>query len=117
MKVVAMRESKDLSKITTFELFSDLEAYEFDIDRRKDEETSTSKVRTPVAAAAESNTIVESEDDQDKLALFIKKPGHFIKDYLYLETKKYSDDEREDMAERKKKQDKDLGHCYLNLEK
>ncbi|KAL8471720.1 hypothetical protein ACS0TY_029097 [Phlomoides rotata] len=48
MKVVAMRESKDLYKITTFELFSYLKAYEFDIDRRRDEETSTSKVTTPV---------------------------------------------------------------------
>ncbi|KAL8457775.1 hypothetical protein ACS0TY_035594 [Phlomoides rotata] len=38
MKVVAMRESKDLSKTSTFELFSDLMAFEFDIDRRKDED-------------------------------------------------------------------------------
>ncbi|KAL8534689.1 hypothetical protein ACS0TY_010642 [Phlomoides rotata] len=55
MKVVAMRESKDLSKITTFELFSDLKAYEFDINRRKDEETPSSKVTALVAAIAESN--------------------------------------------------------------
>ncbi|KAL8476997.1 hypothetical protein ACS0TY_029337 [Phlomoides rotata] len=32
MKVVAMRESKDLSRISTFELFSHLKAFEFDID-------------------------------------------------------------------------------------
>ncbi|KAL8477327.1 hypothetical protein ACS0TY_029579 [Phlomoides rotata] len=44
MKVVAMRESKDLSKISTFELFSDLKAFEFDIDRWKDGETPSSKV-------------------------------------------------------------------------
>ncbi|KAL8522926.1 hypothetical protein ACS0TY_013034 [Phlomoides rotata] len=46
MKVVVMRESKDLSNITTFGLFSDLKTFEFDIDRRKDEKTSTSKVIT-----------------------------------------------------------------------
>ncbi|KAL8555951.1 hypothetical protein ACS0TY_003681 [Phlomoides rotata] len=66
-KVVAMRESTDLSKITTFELFLDLKANEFDIDRRKDEETSTSKV-----TSAESNTTAESEDEQDEMTLFIR---------------------------------------------
>ncbi|KAL8469902.1 hypothetical protein ACS0TY_032679 [Phlomoides rotata] len=80
MKVVAMKESKDLSKITTFELFSDLKAFEFDIDRRKDEETSTSKVKTFVAATAKSNQAVESDDDdQDELALFIKQFKKFVK--------------------------------------
>ncbi|KAL8480865.1 hypothetical protein ACS0TY_027403 [Phlomoides rotata] len=66
MKVVAMRESKDLSKISTFELFSDLKAYEVDIDRRKDEVTSTSKVTSLVAA--ESNISAESDDEQDEWA-------------------------------------------------
>ncbi|KAL8520591.1 hypothetical protein ACS0TY_011214 [Phlomoides rotata] len=60
MKVVAMRESKDLSKIYTFELFSNLKAYEFDTNKRKDEDTSSFKVTALVAA--ESNTVVESED-------------------------------------------------------
>ncbi|KAL8542657.1 hypothetical protein ACS0TY_003515 [Phlomoides rotata] len=77
MKVVYMRESKDLSKITTFELFSYLKAFEFDIDKRKDEETSTLKATTLVAA--ESNPDVESEDDQDELALFIKQFKKFVK--------------------------------------
>ncbi|KAL8524302.1 hypothetical protein ACS0TY_014033 [Phlomoides rotata] len=77
MKVISMRESKDLSKITTFELFSDLKAYEFDIDRRKDEETPSSKVTTLVAT--ESNLVADSEYEQDELALFIKKFRKFVK--------------------------------------
>ncbi|KAL8502792.1 hypothetical protein ACS0TY_021782 [Phlomoides rotata] len=71
MKMVAMRESKDLSKISTFELFSDLKAYEFDIDKRKDEETSSSKVT--VVVAANSNVVLESEDEQDEMVLFIRQ--------------------------------------------
>ncbi|KAL8536308.1 hypothetical protein ACS0TY_011798 [Phlomoides rotata] len=132
-----MRESKDLSNITTFELFLDLKAFE-------------------------SNPTVEFEDDQDELALFIKqfkkyvkggkstwkrsqskptgegedskgskgsnsnrylcyncgKPGHFIKDCPYPETKKYSDDERATRIERKRKQDKEMIRALLSeLEK
>ncbi|KAL8515632.1 hypothetical protein ACS0TY_014355 [Phlomoides rotata] len=132
MKVVAMIESNDLSKITTFDLFSDLKAFEFDTDRRNDEDTSTSKVTALVAATAESNQAAESEDDKDELALFIKKfkkfekgegqhgrkPGHFIKDCPYPETKKYADDEKAVRSERNKKQDKKRTRTLLSeLEK
>lgn len=43
MKVVVMRESNDLSKISTFKLFSRLKAFEFDIDKRKETEAFTSR--------------------------------------------------------------------------
>lgn len=36
MMVVAMRKSKDLLRITTYELFSNLKAYEFEMDRREE---------------------------------------------------------------------------------
>ncbi|KAL8476988.1 hypothetical protein ACS0TY_029331 [Phlomoides rotata] len=61
MKVVAMRETKDLSKITTFELFSDLKVYEFDIDQRKDKETPSLNVTALATATADSNQAVKSE--------------------------------------------------------
>ncbi|KAL8529177.1 hypothetical protein ACS0TY_006579 [Phlomoides rotata] len=80
MKVVAKRESKDLSKITTFELFSNLKAFEFDIDRRKDKETPSSKVVALVASTAESSHAVDSESDQDELTLFIKQFRKFVKE-------------------------------------
>ncbi|KAL8473843.1 hypothetical protein ACS0TY_030630 [Phlomoides rotata] len=61
MKVVAMKESKDLSKITTFELFSNLKPFEFDIDRRNDEKTPSSKVIALVASTAESSQAADSD--------------------------------------------------------
>ncbi|KAL8473754.1 hypothetical protein ACS0TY_030559 [Phlomoides rotata] len=79
MKVVAMRESKDLSKISTFELFSDLKAFEFDIDRRKDKETPSSKITALVASTAESSQVVDPDSEQDELALFIKQFRKFVK--------------------------------------
>ncbi|KAL8476327.1 hypothetical protein ACS0TY_028847 [Phlomoides rotata] len=135
MKVVAMRESKDLSKITTFELFSNLNAYEFDIDQRKDEETPSSKVTTLVASTAESNQAADSEiqkfvkvgksylkkgsskpttevkdskaskgsNTNGYICYNCRKPGHFIKDCPYPESKKYTDDEKASRAKRKRK--------------
>ncbi|KAL8542500.1 hypothetical protein ACS0TY_003386 [Phlomoides rotata] len=85
MKVVAMRESKDLSNITIFELFSNLKAFEFDIDRRKDEETPSSKVTAFVASTAESGQATDSDSEQDELTLFIKQFRKFVmggKSYL-----------------------------------
>ncbi|KAL8536698.1 hypothetical protein ACS0TY_012042 [Phlomoides rotata] len=158
MKVVAMRESKDLSRITTFELFSDLKAFEFDIERRKDEETPSSKVTTLIAPTAESGQAADSDSEQDELALFIKqfrkfvkggksymkkgsskptaggkdskvskgtptndylcyncrKPGHFIKDCPYPESKKYTDEEKAARAERKRKQEKERIRALLS---
>ncbi|KAL8488094.1 hypothetical protein ACS0TY_024395 [Phlomoides rotata] len=111
-----MRESKDLSKISTFELFSNLKTYEFDIDRRKDEETSSSKVIALVAT--DSNVVVESEDEQDEMVLFIRKSGHFIKDCSYPETKKYSEEKKSTKAKKKRKQDKErIKALLLELEK
>ncbi|KAL8519985.1 hypothetical protein ACS0TY_010789 [Phlomoides rotata] len=104
-----MSESKDLSKITTFELFSDLKTFEFDIDRRKDEDTTSSKVTTLVASTAESSQAADSDSDQDELALFIKqfrKPGRFMKDCPYPETKRYTNDENASRTERKRKHEK-----------
>ncbi|KAL8456769.1 hypothetical protein ACS0TY_034858 [Phlomoides rotata] len=87
-----MRESRDLSKISIFELFSDLKTFEFDIDRRKDEETSNSKVTTLVAA--DSNATVDSG------------------------VKKYSEDKRVARAERRRKQDKEMvGALLTELDK
>ncbi|KAL8519935.1 hypothetical protein ACS0TY_010752 [Phlomoides rotata] len=49
------------------------------LSRRKDEETSTSKVTALIATTAESNQAAESDDDQDELALFIKQFKKFVK--------------------------------------
>ncbi|KAL8473337.1 hypothetical protein ACS0TY_030241 [Phlomoides rotata] len=158
MKVVVMRESNDLSKITTFELFSDLKAFEFDIDRRKDEETPSSKVTALVASTVESGQTADSDSEQDELALFIKqfrkfvkggksylkkgsskptaegkdfkaskgnttngylcynckKPGHFIKDCPYPESKRYTYEKNAFRAERKMNQQKERIRALLS---
>lgn len=45
MKIVAMRESKNLSYMSLHELFSDLKVYEFEMGKRKEARvTSTSTV-------------------------------------------------------------------------
>ncbi|KAL8481766.1 hypothetical protein ACS0TY_028063 [Phlomoides rotata] len=126
MKVVAMRESKDLSKISTFELFSDLKAFEFDIDRRKDEETPSSKVIALMASTVESGQAADSDTGgkdskaskgnptNDYLCYNCKKPGHFIKDCPYPESKRYTDEENASRAKRKRKQEKERIRALLS---
>ncbi|KAL8481901.1 hypothetical protein ACS0TY_028152 [Phlomoides rotata] len=85
MKVVAMVESNDLSKISTFELFSDLKTYEFDKDTRKDKETSSSKVlaRDGKTARPEATLprawVRSGMDEQNELTLFIRQFKKFDK--------------------------------------
>ncbi|KAL8528794.1 hypothetical protein ACS0TY_006308 [Phlomoides rotata] len=114
MKMVAMRESNDQSKTSTFELFYDLKAFEFDIDRRNDEETPSSKVIALVASTTESNQAVDSDSEQDELALFIKNPGHFTKYCPYPESKRYTDEESASRAEKKRKQEKERIRALLS---
>ncbi|KAL8546421.1 hypothetical protein ACS0TY_006232 [Phlomoides rotata] len=114
MKVVAMRESNDQSKTSTFELFYDLKAFEFDIDRRNDEETPSSKVIALVASTTESSQAVDSDSEQDELTLFIKKPGHFTKYCPYPESKRYTDEESASRAEKKRKQEKERIRALLS---
>lgn len=77
LKVMAMRESKNLSKMNILELFSYLKTCEFEMDRMKEKETSTSMPTALVAV--EKHTANSSGITEEDMTLLMKKFKKFIK--------------------------------------
>lgn len=64
MKVVVMRESKDFSKMTTQEIFSDLKAYEFELDRRSTDGHPCSFKAIDLTAAESNRRDIQTESSR-----------------------------------------------------
>ncbi|XP_073119700.1 uncharacterized protein [Henckelia pumila] len=80
VKIVAMRESKDLDKIELHDLFADLKAYEFELGVRTEEETSTPQVTKALTAANEIPVTKTAEQiTSDAMSLFFKNFGRFMR--------------------------------------
>lgn len=73
MKRIAMKKFKDLSKMFTHELFSDLKAFEFELKRRDTEKISTSKTMTLVAEDSRKKTTESKEKMKEEYTLLLKK--------------------------------------------
>ncbi|XP_047331898.1 glycosyltransferase BC10-like [Impatiens glandulifera] len=77
IKTIAMKESKDLNKIELYDLFIDLNVYEFEINSRNEEEESTSITTQALVTAEEppASTSVKSVEqiNDDAMPLFVKK--------------------------------------------
>ncbi|GAB2292592.1 hypothetical protein Dimus_038213 [Dionaea muscipula] len=86
MKVTAMRETKNLSTTTTFQLFSDLKTYEFELINQKKPKVNNQSVPalvapqvTPQPSKAEEKKEDKKEDLHEQMALLMKKFKKFSK--------------------------------------
>lgn len=76
MKVITMRESKDLSKMTPQESFPNLKAFEFEMNRRDSGEASISKSITLVVV--ENSREDPDDPTNEEFALLSKKFKRFM---------------------------------------
>ncbi|GAB2290264.1 hypothetical protein Dimus_038095 [Dionaea muscipula] len=78
-----MRESKNLTTSTTFQLFSDLKAYEFELTNQEKPKVNTQSVPVLVAPQASPQTTSKAEDKREDLheqmTLLMKKFKKFSK--------------------------------------
>ncbi|XP_073057377.1 uncharacterized protein [Primulina eburnea] len=96
VKTMAMRASRDLNKLELYDLFSDLKAYEFELEVRSGEEpleipptkalVATVNSTATVAPSSSSATAIESTSERsveqisnDAMSLFIKKFLRFMR--------------------------------------
>ncbi|KZV38073.1 hypothetical protein F511_16093 [Dorcoceras hygrometricum] len=85
VKTMAMRELKDLNKLELHDLFSNLKAYEFELETREEAGPSTSQ---PTKALAATTTIEQcslstsksaEQISNDAMSLLVKKFGKFMR--------------------------------------
>ncbi|XP_031124385.1 uncharacterized protein LOC116027100 [Ipomoea triloba] len=85
MKVVAMRDHRDLKTTSTTQIFSDLKAYEFEKETQNDEEPETRNIalvanNQPSSSTPRSNTNPSSDFfTDDQLALFMRRFKRFMR--------------------------------------
>ncbi|GAB2297724.1 hypothetical protein Dimus_031811 [Dionaea muscipula] len=112
MKVTAMRETKNLTTTTIFQLFSDLKAYEFEFQNQDIPKTNPQAVQA-LAASSQKSKDKGKEDLYEQMALLIKK---FKKFSRY--TKKFHKEEssrrpyKQDRDEEDEKKKEDRALCY-----
>ncbi|XP_047336921.1 probable linoleate 9S-lipoxygenase 5 [Impatiens glandulifera] len=85
IKTMTMRESKDLNKIELYDLFTDLKVYEFEINSRNKEGTSTSITFQALVTAEEPPVAIVAKStkqiNDDTMLRFVKSFCHFKADY------------------------------------
>ncbi|XP_031127572.1 uncharacterized protein LOC116029664 [Ipomoea triloba] len=85
MKVVAMRDHRDLKTTSTTQIFSDLKAYEFEKEALNDEEPETRNIALVASQQPSSSTVRSipnpSSDlfTDDQFALFMRKFKRFMR--------------------------------------
>ncbi|XP_073153353.1 uncharacterized protein [Henckelia pumila] len=82
VKTMAMRESKDLNKLELHDLFADLKAYEFELQTREEDQSTSQLTKALTAVKIESPAKSEKLAEQlssDVMSLFVKKFGKFIR--------------------------------------
>ncbi|XP_073136848.1 uncharacterized protein [Henckelia pumila] len=82
VKTMAMRESKDLKKLELHDLFADLKAYEFELQTREEDQSTSQLTKALTAVKIESPAKLEKSAEQlssDVMSLFVKKFGKFIR--------------------------------------
>ncbi|KZV38163.1 hypothetical protein F511_40979 [Dorcoceras hygrometricum] len=84
VKIMAMRESKDLNKMELHDLFANLKAYEFELETRSEAGPSTSQPTKSLAATTAepcSPSTSKSADQlsDDVMSLFVKKFGKYLR--------------------------------------
>ncbi|XP_031112035.1 uncharacterized protein LOC116016007 [Ipomoea triloba] len=85
MKVVAMRDHRDLKTTSTTKIFSDLKAYKFEKETQNDEEPETRNIalvanHQPSSSTPRSNTNPSFDFfTDDQLALFMRKFKRFMR--------------------------------------
>ncbi|XP_073138774.1 uncharacterized protein [Henckelia pumila] len=81
VKTMAMRESKDLNKLELHDLFANLKAYEFELQTREEDQSTSQLTKALTAVKIESPVKSEKTAEQlssDAMSLFVKKFGKFI---------------------------------------
>ncbi|XP_073138422.1 uncharacterized protein [Henckelia pumila] len=82
VKTMAMRESKALNKLELYDLFADLKAYEFDLQTREEDQSTSQLTNALIAVKIESPAQPEKSAEQlssDAMSLFVMKFGKFIR--------------------------------------
>ncbi|XP_073137181.1 uncharacterized protein [Henckelia pumila] len=82
VKTIAMRESKDLNKLELHDLFADLKAYEFELQTREEDQSTSQLTKALTAVKIKSPAKSEKSTEQlssDAMSLFVKKFGKFIR--------------------------------------
>ncbi|XP_073130807.1 uncharacterized protein [Henckelia pumila] len=82
VKTMAMRESKDLNKLELHDLFADLKAYEFELQTREKDQSTSQLTKALTAVKIESPAKLEKSAEQlssDAMSLFVKNFGKFIR--------------------------------------
>ncbi|XP_073123640.1 uncharacterized protein [Henckelia pumila] len=82
VKTMTMRESKDLNKLELHDLFADLKAYEFELQTREKDHSTSQLTKALTAVKIESPAQSEKSAEQlsnDAMSLFVKKFGKFIR--------------------------------------
>ncbi|XP_073121261.1 uncharacterized protein [Henckelia pumila] len=79
---MAMRESKYLNKLELHDLFADLKAYEFELQTREKDQSTSQLTKALTAVKIESPAQSKKTAEQlssDAMSLFVKKFGKFIR--------------------------------------
>ncbi|XP_073137972.1 uncharacterized protein [Henckelia pumila] len=82
VKTMAMRESKDLNKLELHDLFADLKAYEFELQTREEDQSTSQLTKALTAVKIESPAKSKKSAEQlssDAMSLFVKNFGKFIR--------------------------------------
>ncbi|XP_047320473.1 uncharacterized protein LOC124924486 [Impatiens glandulifera] len=77
------RAFKDLNKIELYDLFADLKTYEFEINSKNEEESSTSIITQALVTVEETPAVIAAKSveqiSDDDISLFVKKFGKFMR--------------------------------------
>ncbi|XP_073137970.1 uncharacterized protein [Henckelia pumila] len=82
VKTMTMRQSKDLNKLELHDLFADLKAYEFELQTREEDQSTSQLTKALTAVKIESpakSKKIAEQLSSDAMSLFVKKFGKFIK--------------------------------------
>ncbi|XP_073138732.1 uncharacterized protein [Henckelia pumila] len=82
VKTMDMRESKDLNKLELHDLFAYLKAYEFELQTREKDQSTSQLTKALTAVKIESPAKSKKSAEQlssDAMSLFVKKFGKFIR--------------------------------------
>ncbi|KZV39300.1 hypothetical protein F511_18358 [Dorcoceras hygrometricum] len=79
VKMMAMRESKDLNKLEFHDLFANLKAYEFELETRSKEGPSTSQPTQALDVIEENPRKTSEQISNDSMSLFVKKFGKLMR--------------------------------------